>query len=178
MNSPIFLRLGSRMRGPEGVPPGRLRRISISNISAYDVDPRYACIIAGIEGHPVEDVRLSNIKIWYRGGGTREQATRTIPENANNYPEPSMFGDTPAYGFYMRHVNGIELDNVDVRFLSEDQRPAFVLDGVKDADFNNIKARRAGEISAFVLKNVEEFTLRNSRDLPDKKVEQTAAESF
>ena len=168
MNPPIFLRLGSRMRGPEGVPPGKLRRVSISNVSAYDVDPRYACIIAGIEGHPVEDVKLSNIRIWYRGGGTREQAMRTIPESANRYPEPSMFGDTPSYGFYLRHVNGIELNDVRVHFLKADQRPAFTLDDVKAADFVNIKADRAKRVPAFRLTNVNGFDLRDCRELPEK----------
>jgi polygalacturonase len=178
MNSPIFLRLGSRMRGPEGVPPGKLRRVSISNISAHDVDPRYACIIAGIEGHPVEDVRLSNIKIWYRGGGTKEQAQRTIPENADSYPEPSMFGDTPSYGFFIRHAVGVELSDIDVRFLSEDQRPAFVLDDVKDVEFAGIEAQHSGDVPAFVLKNVEQFSLRDSRDLPDRKFDEAREKSF
>jgi polygalacturonase len=166
------------MRGPEGVPVGKLRRISISNISAYDVDPRYACIIAGLEGHPVEDVKLSNIQITYRGGGTAEQSQRVIPENANAYPEPSMLGETPAYGFYVRHATGVEMSNIDIRYLGDDQRPAFVLDDVKNADFNNIKAQRAAAVPAFVLKNVEQFTLRNSRDLPDQKFAQTKEASF
>jgi polygalacturonase len=178
MNSPIFLRLGSRMRGPEGIPVGTLRRVSISNISAYDVDPRYACIIAGLPGHPVEDVKLSNIQVIYRGGGTTAQAQRVIPENATGYPEPSMLGDSPAYGFYLRHVTGVEMSNIDIRFLGEDQRPAFVLDDVKDADFINIKVKRAAAAPAFVLKKVEQFTLRASRDLPDQKVEQAKEKSF
>jgi polygalacturonase len=37
-NAPIFLRLASRMRGPDGVPVGELRRIIISNIVAYNVN--------------------------------------------------------------------------------------------------------------------------------------------
>ena len=48
VNSPIFLRLGSRMRSPEGTPIGELRRISISNFVVYNADPRYASIISGI----------------------------------------------------------------------------------------------------------------------------------
>src|SRR6185295_15092652 len=31
-NSPIFLRLGSRMRGRKGIAPGELRRVMISNV--------------------------------------------------------------------------------------------------------------------------------------------------
>src|SRR5262245_28998774 len=42
VNSPIFLRLGSRMRGPAGVPVAKLRRVQISNVSVYNADPRYA----------------------------------------------------------------------------------------------------------------------------------------
>ena len=74
VNSPIFLRLGSRMRGSEGVPAGRLRRVNISSIIVYDADPRYSSIISGIPGHDIEDVKLSNIRIYCRGGGTKEQA--------------------------------------------------------------------------------------------------------
>lgn len=32
VNAPIFLRLGARMRGPEGTPVGKLRRINISDV--------------------------------------------------------------------------------------------------------------------------------------------------
>lgn len=38
---PIFLRLGSRMRGPAGVRVGKLRRVSISGVIAHNADPRY-----------------------------------------------------------------------------------------------------------------------------------------
>ena len=55
-NAPIFLRLGSRMRAPEGTAIGSIRRISISNVTAYNADPRYGSIISGIPGHDVEDV--------------------------------------------------------------------------------------------------------------------------
>jgi polygalacturonase len=35
-NTPIFLRLGRRMRGPNGVPVGTLKRIIISNVVSYN----------------------------------------------------------------------------------------------------------------------------------------------
>jgi polygalacturonase len=50
-NSPIFLRLGSRMRSPEGTPVGELRRVNITNFVVYNADPRYGSIISGIPGH-------------------------------------------------------------------------------------------------------------------------------
>ena len=42
-----------RMRGPEGIPVGALRRIIISNLIVHDADPRYPSIITGIPGHDV-----------------------------------------------------------------------------------------------------------------------------
>ena len=116
VNSPIFLRLGSRMRGPAGTPVGELRRVHISNVVVYNAEPRYASIISGIPGHNIEDVKLSNIRIFYQGGGTLAQAALSPPEKEVNYPEPSMFGEIPAYGFFIRHVKDIELNNVEVSY--------------------------------------------------------------
>ena len=65
-NSPLFLRLGARMRGPAGVPVGKLRRVIISNINAYNADAHFASIIAGLAGNDIEDVQLNNIRIYYR----------------------------------------------------------------------------------------------------------------
>jgi hypothetical protein len=74
MNSPIFLRLGNRARGPEGTPVGAIRRINISDIVVSGVDARYPCIIAGIPGHPVEQVSLNRIRILYKGGLSMKEA--------------------------------------------------------------------------------------------------------
>ncbi len=170
--APLFLRLGSRMRGPEGVPVGELRRVNISNVMVYDADPRYASIISGIPGHDIEDIRLSNIRIYYRGGGTKKQAALEPPENEKEYPEPSMFGEIPAYGFYIRHVNGIEMSNVEVGYMAEDQRPAFVLNDVRNATFRSINAQHEPEVPIFVLKDIESFSTYQCQ-VPDTQIEQS-----
>jgi polygalacturonase len=77
--APIFIRLGNRGRGPEGTPIGSIRRVLISHVVASGAEPRFASIIAGIPGHPVEDVTLSDIRLVYRGGGTPEDAAREPP---------------------------------------------------------------------------------------------------
>ena len=105
-NSPLFLRLGRRMRGPAGVPVGKLRRVIISNITAYNADSHFASIISGVPGHPVEDVQLNNIRIYYRP--IDSPATRiptVVPESDSIYPEPAKMGVMPAYGFYLRHAS-------------------------------------------------------------------------
>src|SRR2546421_8578372 len=53
-NSPIFLRLGSRMRGPEGVPIGALRRVIISNIACSNSASTLGSIISGIQFSNIE----------------------------------------------------------------------------------------------------------------------------
>ena len=176
--APIFLRLGRRMRGPEGTPVARFRRIQISNVVVSDADPRFASIIAGLPGHPIEDVRLSDIRILYKGGGTRAQAALEPPERETNYPEPSMFGEIPAYGFFIRHARGVELSNVEVGFMTEDLRPAFHLEDVKGATFLGVAAQKAADVPTFVLKNVEDFNVRNSRPVPDTRVERTESKRF
>ncbi len=154
------------------------RRVQISNVVVSDADPRFASIIAGLPDHPIEDVRLSDIRILYRGGGTREQAALEPPERETNYPEPSMFGDLPAYGFFIRHARNVTLTNVEVGFMQPDQRPAFHLDDVQGADFLNIKAQKTADVPTFVLKNVADFNVRLSRPVPDTHVERTEQKKF
>ena len=178
MNSPIFLRLGRRMRGPEGTPVGKLRRVNISNIVAYNADSRYASIVAGVPQNNIEDVRLSDIRIVYRGGGKKELADVQLPERETNYPEPSMFGETPAYGFFIRHVEGIEFNNVTVRYLTEELRPPFLLEDVTFAKFNNVTGYRKFEVPMFVLRNVSDFNTRGCISVPDMHVDRIVKQNF
>jgi len=177
-NAPIFLRLGSRLRAPEGTPTGALRRVSISNFVVYNADPRFASIISGVPGHDIEDVKLNNIRIFYAGGGTKEQAALVPKEEEKTYPEPKMFGDMPAYGFFIRHVKGIELNDVQVSYLKEDLRPAFHLRDVKDVEFNNVKAQHAADVPTFVLNGVENFLIQGSPGIPDTRLKSVEKKEF
>lgn len=170
VNSPLFLRLGSRMRGPEGTPVGALRRVIIGNIMVYNADPRYGSIISGIPGHDIEDVKLSNIRIFYRGGGTTAQAALEPPEKENDYPEPARLGEIPAYGFFIRHVKGIEFNNVEVSWLKEDLRPAFILNNVMGSRFLHVNAQHAPGVPTFVLKSIEDFSTHHCGSLPDTQL--------
>jgi len=167
---PFFFRLGSRMRGPEGVPIGQLRRVLVSNIVASNTDSSQAALITGIPGHYIEDLKFQNIYLQYRGGGTKESAAITVPEIENVYPDPNRFGPLPAHGFFVRHVKGIDMRDIEVRCVQEDARPAFVLDDVDGADFTHIRAsRNAG--STFALKNVKDFSIIQSRPVADAYLE-------
>ncbi|MFT3780551.1 MAG: glycosyl hydrolase family 28-related protein [Nibricoccus sp.] len=84
-NSPLFLRLGARLRAPANTPVGAIRRVTISNVVVSDADARYASIIAGVPGHPIEDVLLSNIRIHYRGGLTMQHVAEQPTALTNHF---------------------------------------------------------------------------------------------
>jgi len=171
-NSPIFMRLGFRGRGPKDkTTVGALRRVIISNIVVYNADPKYASIISGIPGHPIEDVRLSNIRIYSQGGGTKEQAALEPPEKEDAYPEPAMFGELPAYGFFIRHVKGLQMSDVEVSYIKDDARPAFVMNDVKGADFFRVRAQHGSDLPTFALKDIEGFSVQQSWPLADTRLE-------
>ena len=60
--APMFLFLGSRMRGPKDVPVGTLRRVLLSNIVSSNAG-QLPSLIVGIEGHPIEDLKISDLSI-------------------------------------------------------------------------------------------------------------------
>ena len=168
-NAPIYVRLGRRMRAPQGVAIGSLKRVNISDVTVYNADPRYASMIMGIPGHDIEDLRLRNIRIYYAGGGTKEQAAIVPEEKETEYPEPYRQGAMPAYGFFIRHVKGIEMSNVEVGYLKEDLRPAFVLDDVRGAEFDMVKGEHAPGVPVFRVKDAADFVLFHCGLLPDTR---------
>jgi hypothetical protein len=176
VNAPIFIRLGARLRGPDNPPVGVARRIIISNVVAHDVAPNHGILITGIPGHRLEDVTLSHILIEYKGGGTKEQAARAVPEDEKVYPEPGRFGTIPSWGMFARHVQGLSLDHVELRTLKEDLRPSVILDDVAGADFDHVKALPASGVPTVVLKNVDGFAARDCPGLPDTRRDQPVAD--
>ena len=133
-NAAIFMRIGARMRGPAGYPIGELHRVIISNIFVYNADMTQGILISGVPGHPIEDVEIKDVKIYSKGGGAADLATRQVPELEKGYPEPESFGTLPAYGIFARHVDGLKLESFELHFENPDKRPPLVFDDVQHAD--------------------------------------------
>jgi polygalacturonase len=170
-SAPIFMRLGSRMRGPAGVPVGALRRVLIANLVCSNAESKFGSIISGIPGHAIEDIQLNDIYIQHRGGGTTEAAAMQPGEVENKYPEPNMFGAMPSHGFFLRHIKNISLTNVEISSLTDDLRPPFVLQDVKGADFFHIRALRAKGTPMFTLNAVDDFSVYRCKGVPDAQVD-------
>lgn len=179
INSPIFLRLGARMRGPEGIPLGALRRINISNINVYNADSRFATLISGIPNHDIEDIRLSNISIWYRPLDSLEtNIQKEVPEFEKGYPEPQKFGIIPAYGFFIRHTKNIELNNINLYLLGTETRPAMVLTDIKNIKLRNVTVEKGSNPATIVLKNVSDLSIKDSKPLKDIEVKKVEMKSY
>jgi polygalacturonase len=170
VGSPIFLRLGSRMRGPAGVPVGAIRRVNISSVVSESAQSQICSIIAGIPGHQIEDVKISNVLIQHAGGGTKQQAAIRMEEKEKSYPEPTMFGATPAHGLLVRHAAGIEIS--DYRVITEipDARPCVRLDDVSHVDVCNLKSPKPADSPLMVLHNVQDFIVQRSSAVADTRI--------
>jgi len=163
---PIFMRLGNRARQYEkgqakpGV--GTLRNVVVREVVAKNTS-EIGCSITGLPGHPIENVFLKNINLGFDGGGTRDGASRAIPERPESYPESTMFGVLPAYGFYCRHAKGLTFENVGVQTATPDLRHALVLDDAEDVLVDGLDAAFSPGAAAMIrLTQVKEASIRNS----------------
>jgi len=161
----IFLRIGERKEGLKG----RMENITISNVYAevpatkpdagYNYEgpvedlPRNIspASIVGMPDASIKNVTLKNIEIHYPGGGNPHYARvgldelDKVPELPAKYPEFSMFKELPAWGFYIRHAEGITFDNVTLIAEKEDYRTAIVLDDVHNARVTGLKVEEPGK---------------------------------
>ena len=178
----IFIRLGNRKRKKtEG--PGTLKNVTLRNIKveiAFE-RPDYAyqlrgpaldffhntfpASITGLPETPVEEVLLENIAIIYPGRGNKGLAyaplsrLEDIPELEAEYPEFSMFGELPAWGFYVRHMDGLKMKNIQLRLKAPDYRPAFVFDDVNDLTIQNLEIKGDKKEKSIFLHNTTNVEL-------------------
>ena len=178
VNDPIFMRIGERMRGPEGVAVGKLRRIKVNNVMVYNANSSYTCTISGTYGNDIEDVELSNITMYYGGGSSTTDVFKAIPEVEKNYPEPGMFGTIPAYGLFVRHAKNIRIENLELYTINPDKRPAFLFQDVKGADFKFVKAQKEIESSSVVLKDCSSISFFESLGIKNQVVENSGKKEF
>ncbi len=166
--APIFLRLGARLRGPkETTKVGTLRRVTIGNIVCWNTTSKLCSILSGLPGYFIEDVDIHDVLVVCEGGGTAEQAAIKPLEDSATYPEPGMFGAMPACGFYVRHLKGLSMNNITIRTIHSDARPAILLEDVDEARFFQIKARQFENTPVFSLHHVKDFAVRYSDPVAD-----------
>ena len=169
-NAPLFLRLGTRMRGPNQIPPGTLKRVLISNVNCHGPLNDMPSIISGVSAHAVEDIKISDCYFLHKGGGTAEMAALQPVARPNDYPEPAGFGPLPAQHFYLSHARNLEFSNVEIASATADARPSFWLADVSGADLLGVKLPR-GDGPALVLNDVSDFHMHATRGFKDISID-------
>jgi polygalacturonase len=168
--SPIFIRLGSRLRGPrESTKVGTMQRILINNLVSYNADSRLCSILSGIPDYPIKDIKLANIYQHHIGGASQDSLAVRPPEFEDKYPDPGMFGPMPSQGFYLRHILNLEMSHVEIQAMRPDPRPSFYLDGVDRADFIAVTAPMGNP--AFHLDKVTDLRILLSRAAKDTQLD-------
>ncbi|OCX52283.1 glycoside hydrolase family 28 [Mucilaginibacter sp. PPCGB 2223] len=171
----IFIRLGQRNKNAA---PGTLRRVYIGNVRAQvpagkpdagyhmegpPVNFKHHVFPSGIDGIPgyiVQDVTLENIDIAYEGTTAKTDYVKfnidnlpAIPEVISNYPEFSMFGELPAWGFFVRHAEGINFKNVKLSCQKNDLRTACIFDDVKNLNLDGLHINKKQSSPVVVIKS-------------------------
>jgi polygalacturonase len=158
----IYLTTGKRNRTPGISTNSRMKNILISNVIADGVGKMSGIQIMGLPEQPIEGVRLENIRLITKGGGTARDAAIHPRELGAGYPEPDGIGTLPAYGIFARHVKNLELANISVNFETNDFRPAIICSDVHGLEIDNFKPQVAEGVSPGRFDNVTEMEVRNS----------------
>jgi polygalacturonase len=167
---PVYITLGDRLRDPN---PGmsRGKNIFISNIVAYVNDSLSGIHITGTPTSFLENIRLTNIRIVYNGGGSKTDGLYNFPELGKDYPEIGAIASlkknipvvkVPSYGIFARHVKNLEIDNLTVDCIKEDQRPAMICIDVDGLEIENFKAKIINNIPIAQFENVRNLNLHQT----------------
>ncbi|GGA76608.1 exo-poly-alpha-D-galacturonosidase [Flavobacterium palustre] len=109
---------------------GTISNIQFKNIVGTDFTQQYPSIITGIKGHNIQNVTLENLNFELKGGiQTNDQ---TVMEYDGKYPEGSYFGNTNAFGFFIRHTDTVTFKNCKITTKLPDKRPWLVHEDTKN----------------------------------------------
>ena len=155
----LFIRLGHR----NGDKAGSIKNVTVKNLwcevpfgrpdIAYDLrgpevnyfhNP-FPCVISGIPEAMIQGVMLEDIEVVFPGRASKGMAyipvsrLQAVPEKIDEYPEFTMFGELPSWGFYTRHVEGLQMKNIRLILKEADYRPSLVFDDVKQASIQSVR---------------------------------------
>lgn len=134
-NCPLFVRLGNRARKHTKDAPqpsvGIMRNIVISNVTAYQTG-NYSSSITAIPGSYVENLSLSNVQFYNKGGlkpGDYISEIKEVKEDIAGYPQPTVWKELPSSGLFIRHAKNIQIRGLMLNSEEMDPRiPVIAVD--------------------------------------------------
>jgi parallel beta-helix repeat protein len=130
--------------------------------------------VTGIPGHPVKNVIIENVDLIYQGSDHQglvkfsPDSMAKIPERISSYPEFSMFGELPAWGFYVRHVEGLVMKNIKMSLMKPDYRSAALFDDVAGLKLEDINIPYCNTLPAILFSNTQNTELKELK-VPQQK---------
>jgi polygalacturonase len=129
VGAPLLVVLGDRGPSTYGGWPsndvhktGSLDTVSYENVTGSNVTSTLGSLITGTPTERVKDISFANVHIATLGGMTTVPADP--PEYTTEYPEVSMFGNEPAFGYFIRHADGVTFTGSTVTATPTDARRA------------------------------------------------------
>jgi hypothetical protein len=162
--SPIYIRLGNRARrytaGIDSPAVGKVRNISLNNIVAYDAGS-WGVSITGIPDHPVENISLNNIQIFTKGGVKKGEYNEIVSEDEKGYPQPTVWKNLPAFGFFIRHAKGVSITNYVLGLKQPDDRVPVMVEDVSGLRIESGRLNNPIDTKPFaVVKKSEDFIIK------------------
>src|SRR6185312_718790 len=79
--------------------------------------------------YPITNLSFTRVAVQFDGGLATVPAAppEAMPDE---YPEVKMFGDLPAWAYYLRHVQGVTFDSCTTSVAATDARMPLVTDDV------------------------------------------------
>ncbi len=149
-----FCQQRAHVDAPEEMyPMAEMRDFVFSNISIDNrtLDKNSAFFLTGLPEGRIENISLSDVRMVVSGGGTPEDARRTIKEYTLEtldgwWPEFYLVGTLPASGIFARHINGLNVRGFHLEIAGDDARPPFVFDNVTGGTLadSTVNGRPAG----------------------------------
>jgi len=137
--NPFFVILGKRSdraTKDDSAKQGTLNTVTFKDIIGKNMNTTWGSPITGSNmsdgtKYTLQNINFINVDITYKGGKT------TVPTEPKEYalaqyPESNIFGDLPAYGYYVRHADGVTFTNVTTNVSPTDARSAIVWNDVSD----------------------------------------------
>jgi polygalacturonase len=125
--SAVFILLGRRGNPPQ---VGSIQNISFTNITGDTRHPWGSAISGttiGSTTYSLQNINFNNVHVTNQGGLTTIPSDP--PEYAGQYPDPNLWGNLPAFGYYIRHANGVSFDKASSTMAQpSDARPAIKKD--------------------------------------------------
>ncbi|WP_327327026.1 glycosyl hydrolase family 28 protein [Streptomyces sp. NBC_01210] len=150
VRSPIMQKVGTRKRCGNNPGVGSISNITYTNIKATGTTPSFSPTLWGESGSGrIHDITFNNVDITVPGGnGTM---STDPPSNDPKDYNPKAIGTRPAYGWYIRNADNIRFTDSEVRFASNDGRPAVIANNSTGIRFDRFTAQRGSSSPSDLL---------------------------